>query len=289
VQGIFKLFAISIVIGVFSSTATHAGKSRDYYEVFGVARTASQEEIRTAYRRLAREYHPDRAIDKKLGEEKFKELANAYEVLSDPNERAAYDQLGSDFKPGRSSAQNMHDAEFRARVEQAIRQYERLFAELGIDADGFDFETMFGLHSTKSKAQRAKERAERNREQFKKEIPKNPREAKIKAKFNDVSDPFFMYGAYRRVRQTVLVNTMVSWAGSSMVSAIFPQLFPYNIVMFAVSLALPMYLATRVPRDLANKTGPDLAARAKKITLWLPPILQIGCPVVLKALEKFLH
>ncbi|HEY8447584.1 MAG TPA: molecular chaperone DnaJ [Thermomicrobiales bacterium] len=66
---------------------------RDYYEVLGVSRTATAEELRRAYRRLAREYHPD--VNKSPGaDEKFKEINEAYEVLSDPERRAAYDRFG---------------------------------------------------------------------------------------------------------------------------------------------------------------------------------------------------
>lgn len=68
---------------------------RDYYEVLGVSRTASGEEIKRAYRKLAIKYHPDNYKgDKAEGEAKFKELAEAYEVLSDPQKRQRYDQFG---------------------------------------------------------------------------------------------------------------------------------------------------------------------------------------------------
>ncbi|NGO39621.1 molecular chaperone DnaJ [Limisphaera ngatamarikiensis] len=67
---------------------------RDYYEVLGVDRNASVEEIKKAYRKLALQYHPDRNPGDKTAEEKFKEIAEAYEVLSDPQKRAAYDQMG---------------------------------------------------------------------------------------------------------------------------------------------------------------------------------------------------
>src|SRR5207344_2345603 len=67
---------------------------RDYYEVLGVARNASEEELKKAYRRLAMKHHPDRNPDDKKSEEQFKEAKEAYEVLTDAKKRAAYDQFG---------------------------------------------------------------------------------------------------------------------------------------------------------------------------------------------------
>ncbi|MTV50138.1 molecular chaperone DnaJ [Heliobacillus mobilis] len=67
---------------------------RDYYEVLGVSREAGEQEIKKAYRKLLKEYHPDVHPDKKLAEEKIKEINEAYEVLSDPDKRAQYDQFG---------------------------------------------------------------------------------------------------------------------------------------------------------------------------------------------------
>ncbi|MCX8113006.1 MAG: J domain-containing protein [Bacteroidia bacterium] len=71
---------------------------KDYYEILGVPRNASQEEIKKAYRRLARQYHPDANPGNKAAEEKFKEIQEAYEVLSNPETRSKYDQLGRDWR-----------------------------------------------------------------------------------------------------------------------------------------------------------------------------------------------
>src|SRR5216110_3064334 len=74
---------------------------RDYYETLGVSKTATEDEIRSAFRKLARKYHPDVAKDKKAAEEKFKQINEAYDVLSDPEKRKKYDQLGAGWnQPG---------------------------------------------------------------------------------------------------------------------------------------------------------------------------------------------
>jgi len=76
-------------------------KKRDYYEVLGIGRNASDEEVKRAYRKLAVKFHPDKNPDDPHAEEKFKELGEAYDVLMDPEKRAAYDRFGhAAFAPG---------------------------------------------------------------------------------------------------------------------------------------------------------------------------------------------
>jgi len=68
---------------------------RDFYEVLGVSKSASESEIKKAYRQMALKYHPDKNPDDKEAEEKFKEAAEAYEVLSNPEKKARFDQYWS--------------------------------------------------------------------------------------------------------------------------------------------------------------------------------------------------
>ena len=71
---------------------------KDYYKILGVERSASEKEVKEAFRRLARKHHPDVNPGDKSAEERFKEINEAYEVLSDAEKRRKYDQLGADWQ-----------------------------------------------------------------------------------------------------------------------------------------------------------------------------------------------
>ena len=80
-------------------------EKRDFYEILGCERTASEAELKSAYRKLAVKWHPDKNQGDKLAEEKFKEISEAYLVLKDPDKRAQYDQFGhSAFEGGQGGA-----------------------------------------------------------------------------------------------------------------------------------------------------------------------------------------
>src|ERR1022692_1522667 len=103
---------------------------KDYYETLGVPRGASDNEMKKAFRKLARQYHPDVAKDKKKAEEKFKEINEAYEVLGDPANRKKYDQLGANWKSG---------AEFRPPPGWESNTGRRGFQGTGPNGEEFEF------------------------------------------------------------------------------------------------------------------------------------------------------
>src|SRR4029434_4036534 len=103
-----------------------AVKFRDYYEVLGVARTATADEIKKAYRRLARKYHPDVNPGDKAAEDRFKQMSEAFDVLSDPKKRKVYDRFGQ-------YSDNLANA---AEAGPAGATYQR---GAPFDFSGFDF------------------------------------------------------------------------------------------------------------------------------------------------------
>jgi molecular chaperone DnaJ len=116
---------------------------RDYYEVLGVERKASTEELKKAYRRLAVKYHPDKNPGDPTAEEKFKEIGEAYEVLMDANKRAAYDQFGhAAFSPGSSAGRGGFGG---GGFHDPFDIFREVFGGMGGEGAGSIFDQLFGV------------------------------------------------------------------------------------------------------------------------------------------------
>lgn len=102
-------------------------QKRDYYEVLGVSKTATPDEIKKAYRKLAIKYHPDRNPDNKEAEEKFKEAAEAYEVLSNEEKRQKYDQFGHSMGPQGFGGQGGYYSSGGMSMEDIFSQFGDIF------------------------------------------------------------------------------------------------------------------------------------------------------------------
>ncbi len=110
---------------------------RDYYEILGVSKTAAADEIKKAYRKVAIQFHPDKNPDNKEAEEKFKEAAEAYEILSHVDKRAQYDRFGHSRGNGGFSGQNMN-------MDDIFSQFGDIFG-----GGGSPFDSFFGGGSTR--------------------------------------------------------------------------------------------------------------------------------------------
>lgn len=122
----------------------------DYYKVLGVSKTATKKEIKSAFRKLARKYHPDLNPDNKEAEAKFKEINDANEVLSDPENRKKYDKYGKDWK---------HGEEFeKAKKQQRQRQSHQQSSQQGYANEDYSdfFESMFGGRTSQWQGRRTK-------------------------------------------------------------------------------------------------------------------------------------
>ncbi len=120
---------------------------KDYYQIIGVAKNASEKEIQQAYRRLARKYHPDVNPDNKAAQEKFKEINEAYQVISDADKRRKYDSLGANWqayeqhqRAGSGGGGPFQWGNYRTASSE---DFENIFGNAGVDASDF-FRTFFG-------------------------------------------------------------------------------------------------------------------------------------------------
>ncbi len=122
---------------------------RDYYKILGVEKSATQDEIKKAYRKLAMQYHPDRNPGDKSAEEKFKEITEANEVLSDPEKRKKYDSLGANWKQYQNTGKGFEDffSQFKGgRPGGSSFEFSGDFGDLFGNVSGFSdfFEGFFG-------------------------------------------------------------------------------------------------------------------------------------------------
>ena len=134
-----------------------AHAKKDYYELLGVAKTATADEIKKAYRKLAVQFHPDKNPGNKEAEEKFKEITEAYEVLSDEQKRAQYDQFGHRaFAPGGGFGGGGGGGGFHhVDLEEALRTFMGAFGGGGGGGGGGGiFENMFGGQDSRESTNR---------------------------------------------------------------------------------------------------------------------------------------
>ncbi|MBC7614893.1 MAG: molecular chaperone DnaJ [Pedobacter sp.] len=121
---------------------------RDFYDILGVAKNASAEEIKKAYRKLAIKYHPDKNPDDKAAEDKFKEAAEAYEVLSSPEKKQRYDQYGHAGVGGAAGGGGYGSGGMN--MEDIFSQFGDIFGGGGSGGSGSPFDSFFGGQSRSS-------------------------------------------------------------------------------------------------------------------------------------------
>lgn len=128
---------------------------QDYYKTLGVNKNASQDEIKKAYRKLAVKYHPDKNPDNPKAEEKFKQISEANEVLSNPEKRKQYDQVGENWRQYRQTGGASKDYDWSQSFGQRRQPYSQWDASDIFEGSGFSdfFDSLFGRAANKGKKQ----------------------------------------------------------------------------------------------------------------------------------------
>jgi curved DNA-binding protein len=120
---------------------------RDHYEVLGVSKSASAEEIAKAYKKLARQHHPDKNPGDKQAEVRFKEIQNAYDILNDPKKKAIYDQYGTDVPPGAPGGGFPGGFQFPGGQQVDPELAQEMFRRMFPTAGGANFDDLFNQSS----------------------------------------------------------------------------------------------------------------------------------------------
>jgi len=153
---------------------------KDYYKVLGVDRKASEDEIKHSYRKLALDHHPDRNLGDKAAEEKFKEINEAYQVLSDVEKRKRYDQLGESYsswqqRGGAPGGFNWEDWFVQnprgGNVRVEVGDFRDIFGDTGIGDFSDFFRSIFGGRSVSRHPGSASTRSARQPQAFQQEVP----------------------------------------------------------------------------------------------------------------------
>lgn len=153
---------------------------KDYYKVLGVERKASEDEIKHSYRKLALDHHPDRNLGDKAAEEKFKEINEAYQVLSDVEKRKRYDQLGESYsswqqRGGTPGGFNWEDWSVKnttgGNVRVEVSDFGDIFGDTGIGDFSDFFRSIFGGRSVTRHPGSASTRSARQPQAFQQEVP----------------------------------------------------------------------------------------------------------------------
>jgi curved DNA-binding protein CbpA len=245
-------------------------KFRDYYETLGVARTATLDDIKRAYRKLARKYHPDVSSEKEA-EAKFKEVGEAYAVLKDPEKRAAYDRFGANWKSGQEFTPPPDwDAGYEFRGGEPR-------PDTGADYSDF-FESLFGRMGADAGRRRSATPGARSKTRSSDSRPPPPKNAVL----SDLNEPVMRGRAGDMARERILEPSLrratasateaaSSWRAQGIGRS--PHAGWGHALGFAAQGRTEQYASQRLGR--ATRRAPSATIRGCALR---PPVLQPPSP-----------